>query len=78
MFGSISCLFPFLSVLQPVEPLRTKLMVQWIGGKLKWPLLDPIGGMILSTYIIVEWVKTLLQNFSNRKSTCLARCTMEI
>jgi hypothetical protein len=30
-------------------------------------LLDPIGGMVLSTYIIVEWVKTLLENFAKRK-----------
>jgi divalent metal cation (Fe/Co/Zn/Cd) transporter len=33
---------------------------------LGWGLLDPIGGMVLSTYIMIEWVKTLLQNFANR------------
>jgi len=39
---------------------------QWLGTKLKWGLLDPIGGMVLSSYIMFEWVKTLLQNFANR------------
>lgn len=38
---------------------------QYIGSLLKWRLLDPIGGMVLSLYIIFEWVKTLLENFAN-------------
>jgi divalent metal cation (Fe/Co/Zn/Cd) transporter len=38
-----------------------------MGTKLGWRLLDPIGGMVLSAYIIIEWVKTLLQNFANRE-----------
>jgi hypothetical protein len=40
--------------------------LQFLGKVLNWRLLDPIGGMVLSTYIIVEWVKTLLENFRNR------------
>jgi hypothetical protein len=32
-----------------------------------WGLLDPIGGMVLSLYIVIEWIKTLLQNFANRE-----------
>jgi hypothetical protein len=40
-----------------------------MGTKLGWRLLDPIGGMVLSAYIIIEWVKTLLQNFANRESS---------
>ncbi|KAL0240665.1 hypothetical protein I308_106464 [Cryptococcus tetragattii IND107] len=41
------------------------LAFPWIGSLLSWRLLDPIGGMILSAYIIVEWIKTLLENFAN-------------
>ncbi|TYJ53394.1 hypothetical protein B9479_005994 [Cryptococcus floricola] len=41
------------------------LAFPWIGSVLKWRLLDPIGGMVLSTYIIVEWIKTLHANFAN-------------
>ncbi|WWD18783.1 hypothetical protein CI109_103238 [Kwoniella shandongensis] len=41
------------------------LAFPWVGSLLKWHLLDPIGGMVLSLYIIFEWVKTLLQNFNN-------------
>lgn len=31
---------------------------QWLG----WSKLDPIGGCVLSLYIIIEWVSTLLEN----------------
>ncbi|WWC88337.1 uncharacterized protein L201_003247 [Kwoniella dendrophila CBS 6074] len=41
------------------------LAFPWIGSFFAWRLLDPIGGMVLSTYIIFEWIKTLLQNFAN-------------
>ncbi|WVQ73508.1 hypothetical protein IAR50_003080 [Cryptococcus sp. DSM 104548] len=41
------------------------LAFPWIGSVLKWKLLDPIGGMVLSLYIIVEWIKTLHENFAN-------------
>ncbi|EAL17217.1 hypothetical protein CNBN0450 [Cryptococcus deneoformans B-3501A] len=41
------------------------LAFPWIGSLLHWRLLDPIGGMILSSYIIVEWIKTLHENFAN-------------
>lgn len=40
----------------------------WLGGLLKWNLLDPIGGMVLSSYIIWQWCLTLHENFTNRKS----------
>lgn len=40
---------------------------QYIGSLLKWRLLDPIGGMVLSMYIIIEWIKTLLENFAKRE-----------
>ena len=43
------------------------LLFPWIGERVGWRLLDSIGGMVLSTYIIFEWVKTLLQNFAKRK-----------
>jgi hypothetical protein len=33
------------------------LAFPWIGAKLGWKLLDPIGGMVLSLYIIIEWCK---------------------
>lgn len=33
------------------------LAFPWVGGALKWRLLDPIGGMVLSLYIIYEWFK---------------------
>lgn len=32
-----------------------------VGAKLGWPALDPIGGILLSIYIIVEWIGTLLE-----------------
>ena len=48
---------------------------QFIGSKVHWRLLDPIGGMVLSAYIIIEWLKTLLQNFANRKTPPAHYCT---
>ncbi|KAJ9101768.1 hypothetical protein QFC21_003107 [Naganishia friedmannii] len=36
-----------------------------IGQWLKSPLLDPIGGMVLSVYIIWQWCLTLHENFIN-------------
>ena len=39
----------------------------WVGNLLQWKYLDPIGGMILSTYIIWQWCLTLQENFANRK-----------
>lgn len=45
-----------------------RLMEQYIGSLLRWRLLDPIGGMVLSLYIIFEWVKTLLENFAKREA----------
>jgi hypothetical protein len=42
-------------------------IAQFAGSKLHWRLLDPIGGMVLSLYIIYEWVKTLLENFAHRQ-----------
>ncbi|WOO83363.1 Metal tolerance protein 4 [Vanrija pseudolonga] len=41
------------------------LSFPWLGEKLNSPLLDPIGGMVLSLYIIIAWVRTLFENFSN-------------
>ncbi|SGY78700.1 BQ5605_C008g04917 [Microbotryum silenes-dioicae] len=43
--------FNFFSLVFP-------FMGQWLG----WNKLDPIGGMVLSLYIIVEWTGTLLDN----------------
>ncbi|ORY66963.1 hypothetical protein BCR35DRAFT_282805 [Leucosporidium creatinivorum] len=43
--------FNFFSILFP-----------YAGQLLGWPLLDPIGGLVLSIYIIVEWVSTLREN----------------
>lgn len=42
------------------------LLIQSVGTFLGWRLLDPIGGMVLSAYIIIEWIKTLLENFEKR------------
>lgn len=47
------------------------LSFPFIGQRLGVKLLDPIGGMVLSLYIIFEWIKTLLQNFANCQ--CLGR-----
>ncbi|WWC62941.1 uncharacterized protein I303_105539 [Kwoniella dejecticola CBS 10117] len=49
------------------------LAFPWIGSFFAWRLLDPIGGMVLSTYIIVEWIKTLLQNFANLSGKSASR-----
>ncbi|EIW67609.1 hypothetical protein TREMEDRAFT_33448 [Tremella mesenterica DSM 1558] len=49
------------------------LAFPFIGTKIHWRLLDPIGGMVLSTYIIFEWVKTLLQNFANLSGRTASR-----
>nr|ODN92490.1 hypothetical protein L203_00767 [Cryptococcus depauperatus CBS 7841] len=40
------------------------LAFPWIGSFMRWQLLDPIGGMIISAYIIFEWIKTLHENFA--------------
>ncbi|WVQ96251.1 hypothetical protein IAU59_003355 [Kwoniella sp. CBS 9459] len=52
------------------------LAFPWIGSFFHWKLLDPIGGMVLSTYIIFEWVKTLLQNFANLSGRSASRDQM--
>ncbi|WWC71087.1 uncharacterized protein I206_105040 [Kwoniella pini CBS 10737] len=49
------------------------LAFPWIGSFFAWRLLDPIGGMVLSTYIIFEWIKTLLQNFANLSGKSASR-----
>ncbi|BGP47288.1 hypothetical protein JCM10450v2_003140 [Rhodotorula kratochvilovae] len=38
------------------------LIFPWVGQLLHWPYLDPLGGAILSLYIIIEWTRTLLDN----------------
>ncbi|GAA5923810.1 hypothetical protein JCM3775_000515 [Rhodotorula graminis] len=38
------------------------LLFPYIGQLVKWPYLDPLGGAVLSLYIIVEWTRTLLDN----------------
>ncbi|KAJ9476114.1 hypothetical protein PHBOTO_006190 [Pseudozyma hubeiensis] len=35
-----------------------------VGSKLGWPALDPIGGVVLSVYIIYEWIETLWETVS--------------
>ena len=62
MLCSISCLLPFRWVVSGKKHVFT---LQWLGSFFKLPQLDPIGGMVLSTYIIVEWIKTLLLNFAH-------------
>lgn len=64
-FNAMSLSFP----VGPAGDLLSQISenTQFVGSKFGWRLLDPIGGMVLSTYIIVEWVKTLLGNFANRK-----------
>lgn len=54
--GEYTVLFNIMSLFFPA-----------LGGLLKWRLLDPIGGMVLSAYIIFEWIKTLYENFQNRE-----------
>lgn len=39
----------------------------WLGTLLGWNMLDPIGGMVLSAYIIWQWCQTLHENFINRE-----------
>ncbi|KAJ7259569.1 cation efflux family-domain-containing protein [Mycena haematopus] len=39
------------------------LIVPWVGEILKIRQLDPLGGALLSIYVIVEWIQTLLENF---------------
>ncbi|KAG8753541.1 hypothetical protein FRC12_011504 [Ceratobasidium sp. 428] len=34
-----------------------------MGTALELPWLDPLGGVLLSLYIIVEWTETLMLNF---------------
>lgn len=40
------------------------LSFPYIGQTFNIPSLDPIGGVILSLYIIIEWTGTLIDNFS--------------
>ncbi|KAJ7718131.1 cation efflux family-domain-containing protein [Mycena maculata] len=39
------------------------LIIPWVGEVLEIRQLDPLGGALLSIYVIVEWIKTLLENF---------------
>jgi len=39
------------------------LIIPWVGEILSIRQLDPLGGALLSLYIIFEWVQTLLENF---------------
>ncbi|KAJ7828083.1 hypothetical protein B0H13DRAFT_1656530 [Mycena leptocephala] len=39
------------------------LIIPWVGEILSIRQLDPLGGALLSLYIITEWVQTLLENF---------------
>ena len=48
--------------------LDDAILSQFVGTRVHWRLLDPIGGMVLSLYIIVEWIKTLAENFAKRES----------
>jgi hypothetical protein len=48
-----------------------------VGNLLQWKYLDPIGGMILSTYIIWQWCRTLHENFTNCKQDLDGRFTLE-
>ncbi|CDZ96661.1 Mitochondrial Fe2 transporter MMT1 and related transporters (cation diffusion facilitator superfamily) [Phaffia rhodozyma] len=41
------------------------LTFPWLGEKFNIRLLDPLGGALLSLYIIFQWLKTLEENFSN-------------
>ena len=40
------------------------LSFPYLGQVFNIPQLDPIGGVILSLYIIIEWTETLIDNFS--------------
>ncbi|CAO1627421.1 unnamed protein product [Jaminaea pallidilutea] len=37
------------------------LTFPFLGSWLQWPALDPIGGVVLSVYIITEWLETLVE-----------------
>ncbi|KAJ6557210.1 cation efflux family-domain-containing protein [Mycena vulgaris] len=39
------------------------LIIPWVGEVLSIRQLDPLGGALLSIYIIIEWIQTLLENF---------------
>ncbi|KAJ7505577.1 hypothetical protein B0H11DRAFT_2273063 [Mycena galericulata] len=39
------------------------LIVPWVGEVLKIRELDPLGGALLSIWVIIEWMQTLLENF---------------
>lgn len=39
--------------------------MQLVGQWIHWPYLDPIGGAVLSLYIIYEWLGTLVTNTRN-------------
>ncbi|KAJ7164706.1 cation efflux family-domain-containing protein [Mycena crocata] len=39
------------------------LIIPWVGEILAIRQLDPLGGALLSVYIIIEWIQTLLENF---------------
>ncbi|KAJ7134326.1 hypothetical protein C8R44DRAFT_770196 [Mycena epipterygia] len=39
------------------------LIIPWVGEILAIRQLDPLGGALLSLYIIKEWIETLLENF---------------
>lgn len=50
-----------------------------LGSRLGWPALDPIGGIVLSVYIIYEWVETLWETVSKlsgavASSTEISKC----
>ncbi|KAM0788851.1 hypothetical protein ACM66B_002936 [Microbotryomycetes sp. NB124-2] len=38
------------------------MLFPFVGQLLGWRVLDPIGGLVLSVYIIVEWIETLFDN----------------
>ncbi|KAI5474634.1 cation diffusion facilitator [Pseudohyphozyma bogoriensis] len=38
------------------------LIFPFVGEQMGWKYLDPLGGALLSLYIIVEWTETLLEN----------------
>ncbi|KAF7300271.1 Cation diffusion facilitator [Mycena kentingensis (nom. inval.)] len=40
------------------------LLIPWVGEVLSVKQLDPLGGALLSIYIIIEWIRTLLENFT--------------
>ncbi|KAK4057955.1 hypothetical protein OIO90_001174 [Microbotryomycetes sp. JL221] len=38
------------------------MIFPYAGQLLHWRVLDPIGGLLLSIYIIIEWIETLIDN----------------